>query len=303
MNLRQLEVFEMVCESGSFTKAGQRLYLSQPAVSRMIREMEEEMGSKLFDRILGRIYLTAMGEKLLDKARQMLRLQEEIRSIAQAEGDDCAIRLGCGITVANLWLPDLLKDFKRQHPTIPVQVTISSAAMTERALSEQKLDMAIIEGTVGGENFEKESFASYSLVVICGREHPFAKRKQISVQQLLEEPLLLREKGSAIRDAFDSRLLLMGYTIVPVWESVNSQALIAGVEKNLGLSVLPLPLIRNRDVVCLQIKQLEIKNKCYLAFCRNKYKTAPMQALEEMIKTHKYFLGENPVSRRNSREK
>ena len=119
MNLRQLEVFRAVCEQGGFTRAAQSLYMTQPAVSHVIAELEKEAGCPLFDRISRRIYLTEAGRIFLEKARQILELHEELSAGFPALTGQAPLRIGSGITIANFHLPTILRRCRRLLQRLP----------------------------------------------------------------------------------------------------------------------------------------------------------------------------------------
>ena len=225
MNLRQLEVFRAVCEQGGFTRAAQSLYMTQPAVSHVIAELEKEAGCPLFDRISRRIYLTEAGRIFLEKARQILELHEELSAGFPALTGQAPLRIGSGITIANFHLPTILRRCRRLDGFPSVRVTVDQAGRIEEALLNSELDVALIEGVVRHPHLIRQPFSSYDMAAFCAPSHPLATRSPLSLDDLLTAELLLREPGSAIRDAFDSALLLRDRCAEPAWTSVNSPAL------------------------------------------------------------------------------
>ena len=105
MTIRHLYIFKIVCEEGSFTRAARRLYMTQPAVSHAILELEAEIGSPLFDRLSRRIYLNASGNIMLSKVNRLLELYEELKSNALTAEQPLPLRIGSTITIGNFWLP------------------------------------------------------------------------------------------------------------------------------------------------------------------------------------------------------
>lgn len=201
MNLRQLEVFRAVCEQGGFTRAAQSLYMTQPAVSHVIAELEKEAGCPLFDRISRRIYLTEAGRIFLEKARQILELHEELSAGFPALTGQAPLRIGSGITIANFHLPTILRRCRRLDGFPSVRVTVDQAGRIEEALLNSELDVALIEGVVRHPHLIRQPFSSYDMAAFCAPSHPLATRSPLSLDDLLTAELLLREPGSAIRDA------------------------------------------------------------------------------------------------------
>ena len=287
MNLRQLEVFRAVCEQGGFTRAAQSLYMTQPAVSHVIAELEKEAGCPLFDRISRRIYLTEAGRIFLEKARQILELHEELSAGFPALTGQAPLRIGSGITIANFHLPTILRRCRRLDGFPSVRVTVDQAGRIEEALLNSELDVALIEGVVRHPHLIRQPFSSYDMAAFCDPSHPLATRSPLSLDDLLTAELLLREPGSAIRDAFDSALLLRDRCAEPAWTSVNSPALAAAAREGLGVAVLPACLteadVAAGRLVRLEVEGLTLRNQNQLVVHRDKTITPPLRLFMEAV--------------------
>ena len=287
MNLRQLEVFRAVCEQGGFTRAAQSLYMTQPAVSHVIAELEKEAGCPLFDRISRRIYLTEAGRIFLEKARQILELHEELSAGFPALTGQAPLRIGSGITIANCHLPTILRRCRRLDGFPSVRVTVDQADRIEEALLNSELDVALIEGVVRHPHLIRQPFSSYDMAAFCAPSHPLATRSPLSLDDLLTAELLLREPGSAIRDAFDSALLLRDRCAEPAWTSVNSPALAAAAREGLGVAVLPACLteadVAAGRLVRLEVEGLTLRNQNQLVVHRDKTITPPLRLFMEAV--------------------
>ena len=287
MNLRQLEVFRAVCEQGGFPRAAQSLYMTQPAVSHVIAELEKEAGCPLFDRISRRIYLTEAGRIFLEKARQILELHEELSAGFPALTGQAPLRIGSGITIANFHLPTILRRCRRLDGFPSVRVTVDQAGRIEEALLNSELDVALIEGVVRHPHLIRQPFSSYDMAAFCAPSHPLATRSPLSLDDLLTAELLLREPGSAIRDAFDSALLLRDRCAEPAWTSVNSPALAAAAREGLGVAVLPACLteadVAAGRLVRLEVEGLTLRNQNQLVVHRDKTITPPLRLFMEAV--------------------
>ena len=279
MNLRQLEVFRAVCEQGGFTRAAQSLYMTQPAVSHVIAELEKEAGCPLFDRISRRIYLTEAGRIFLEKARQILELHEELSAGFPALTGQAPLRIGSGITIANFHLPTILRRCRRLDGFPSVRVTVDQAGRIEEALLNSELDVALIEGVVRHPHLIRQPFSSYDTAAFCAPSHPLATRSPLSLDDLLTAELLLREPGSAIRDAFDSALLLRDRCADP--------ALAAAAREGLGVAVLPACLteadVAAGRLVRLEVEGLTLRNQNQLVVHRDKTITPPLRLFMEAV--------------------
>lgn len=283
MNLRELEVFQTVCEEESFTRAAKRLCMTQPAVSHVISSLETETGSRLFDRLSRRIYLTGAGRAFLAKSIPVLEAYAELAEEIKKGEDGGLLRLGSSITIANTWLPQVVRELAKRWPRTPVRVTVASAAAVEKSLAANDLDMAFIEGNINEKEWSSVCVASYKMVFFCSEEHAFAGREDVTAKELAEQPLVLRERGSAIRDTLDSALSLRHIVAEPAWTSTNSQALIQAVKQNLGVSILPECLLETElpagRLRLFRVEGMELSNQSSLVTHRDKHWTSPMKDL------------------------
>lgn len=289
VNIRQLQVFKTLCDELNFTKTAEKLNMTQPAVSHVIGSLEEEFGVRLVDRLNRRIYLTTAGKLFLAKAIRLLDLYDDLRLNFWAEKEQQPLRVGSCLTIANFWLPGIIKEFNETCPHTPLQVVVDSAAHIEKLLEDNEIDLALYEGVVPSQQFYAENFSSYEICYVVSPEHPLAGRKAVPPEEILQQRLLLREEGSAIRNALDSALWVHNLKAEPVWTSVNSQALIQAALYNLGVSVLPEIIVRRElsegRLVKLDVAAEPMVNSNYILYHPDKYLTRPMRQLIEIIRS------------------
>lgn len=288
MKIRHLRIFKVVCEEESITKAAEKLFMTQPAVSNAISELEDHLGVSLFDRISRRIYLNETGKLFLKKVITLLDLYDDLGKDVKELEENATIRIGSSITIANFILPKSIVEFETIYKNTPTKVIIGNAGTIEEMLERNEIDLALIEGVIYNEELIKIPFSSYQLAMICAPKHKFAREESIDINQLIQEKLLLREKGSAIRDVFDSALLLHNLSVNPNWTSTNSQALIQAVKQNLGISVLPKILVQEEiaigQLVEVKVNDFELVNINHIVFHRDKFQTTSFKTLVEIIK-------------------
>lgn len=287
MNIRHLRIFKAVCEEGSITKAAESLFVTQPAVSNTINELEGYLGTCLFDRISRGIQLNEIGRVFLTKTIKLLELYDDMEQNTKELEDNAAVKIGSSITIANFILPKIIAEFENVYDSTPITVIVDNAGKIEDMVSENKVDLGLVEGVVYNQGLISIPFGSYKLVAICSPRHKFAKKESIHINQLIREKLLLREKGSAIRDILDSALLLQGISVTPIWTSVNSNALIQAVKEDLGISILPEEKIKNEiadgSILKIRIENLELISINHIVFHKDKYQTKSMKKLIETI--------------------
>lgn len=286
MEVRQYRIFKEVAETGSFTKAAANLYITQSAVSHAVRDLEERAGTVLFDRLSKSIRITESGRLLLEEVTPILAACDALDSRIGSLEKKAPVHLVSSITIAAFYLSGILQSFEASWPGLPVTVEVVPAAAAVEVLRCGKADFALIEGAVPQGPFVCEAFDSYKMHILCAPGY-LPVDKMLSMEEFCGERLLLREKGSAIRDTLDSTLYLAGYTAYPSWTSVNSTALIKAAEAGLGLTVLPDLLVgnelREERLLTVQAEGLELKNELLVIRHREKHMTAPLRSLLELI--------------------
>lgn len=288
MTLRHFEILRAVAETGNFTRAAERLYITQSAVSHAIRELEEKAGTALFDRLSKSVQLTKSGRLLLEEITPILSsceaLDERIRCLEQ----QAPLHIVSSITIAAFWLPKILNAFQKDWPDLRVNVDVVSAANAIDILRNGNADIALIEGAPPLGPFKCTLFAAYPLLVVCAPDY-LITRKELTLQEFCSEKLLLREKGSAIRDTLDSVLYLSGHTAQPAWTSVNSLALIEAAKAGLGITILPDVLVSEPlaqgKLITLPVQDLLLGNEMYAVHHRDKYLTTPLRTLLSHIES------------------
>ena len=236
MTIRHLEIFVQVYREKSITRAAEKLYMTQPAVSVAIRELEKQYDVALFERLGRRLYVTGAGEALYARAVQMW---EEFRGLEQGLERKTALRVGSSVTLGNFLLPRVAAEWQMRHPESPLQVTVANGGRLQQMLRDNLLDVAVIEGAVNGAELETRPFRQDRLVLVLPQEHPLAVLEHITLAQVLEYPLLVREEGSAGRHCLEQVLGRRGLQADRRWESIDTQALLRAVAQGLGVAFLP----------------------------------------------------------------
>lgn len=293
MTLRHLEILKAVAETGNFTQAARRLFITQSAVSHAVRELEEETGAVLFERIPRGVRITGSGRFLLEKAVPLLAAFGELERQAGNLEAQSPLRIASSITIAAFRLPGVLRRFGEEWPKLPVETQVMPAAAAIRALEAGKAEMALVEGTKPSGPFSSMAFDSYEICAVCAPDYRFRERTEkdcfrLTPEQLSRERLLLREPGSALRDTLDSALYLAGYEARPAWVSVNSGALAAAAREGLGIAVLA-DLLVKEELETGTLRQVEIpglvlRNQMIAVWPRDAHMTRPMERLIGLLR-------------------
>lgn len=279
MTLKHLKIFATVCDYGSVTKAATILHLAQPSISLAIRELEEYYGIPLFDRIHRKLYVSERGKQFLDYARHILSLYENMEN--EMRNPLGILKVGSSVTIAHFLLSEVVEKFNLKYPEIKIHATIENSSDIEKRVLSNELDFALIEGRAHDDSLETQQFMSDHLVLICGHNHPLAKRTEVAIDELVNFDFLLREKGSGGRELFESMLLIHELRIKPIWESISTKSIIRAAAKGIGVSVLPYRLVENdlRDgnVKEVPVKDVFFKRPYCIIHHKNKYISEPMQ--------------------------
>ncbi len=284
MTIRHIKIFLEVYRLENITKAAEHLHMTQPAVTRAIKEIEQYYGVRLFERFNRRLSVTESGKLLYVQALHIVDsfdvMEKDLRN-----WDTCGIlRIGASITLGNYFLPDFICHFRSLHPNLRVEVTISSGGKLQQALLENKLDLALIEGGISESELIMEAFTGDCLRLILPPRHPLLSKQQVFLNDLVQYDFLLREKGSAGRTFLDNVFAVHGLKIHPLWESASTQAIIKAVSKDIGISILPELLVK-QDIEAQTVFTREIidegfNRKHYIVWYKNKYLT---QAAKDLI--------------------
>jgi DNA-binding transcriptional LysR family regulator len=246
MEIRQLRAFIAIAELGTFTAGAQRVHITQAAISMQIRQLENELGAKLFIRAPRRVMLTEAGEQLLQRARQILRdhdaAVDEIAELAGAERGRLRIGSASAMVTTDV-LPSLLKALRQQHAG--AEVTVSSG--TSEALVQQilagELDLAFVSLPVEARGINTERLSQDQLVAVASPRHRLAKQRTISAYSLAGEKLILGERGGNTRRLIDQFFAQAGVTLQVSMELSRQAAIRRMVEEDMGVGIVPLQTV------------------------------------------------------------
>lgn len=204
----RLKAFHSVATNLSFTKASKELYISQPAISKHIHELEVKYKTPLFDRSGNRIALTRAGELLLSHTQALLSAYRQMDFEMNLLTDNFSgeLRLGASTTIAQYVLPPILSSFIRKFPDIRVSLTNGNTRDIEQALRDGKITLGLVEGNTRQNIFHYVPFMKDELVVVTHTGSSFAGYEELTFEQLCAFPLVLRENGSGTLEVLESAL-------------------------------------------------------------------------------------------------
>jgi DNA-binding transcriptional LysR family regulator len=248
MEIRQLRAFIAIAESGTFTAGAERVHVTQAAVSMQIRQLENEVGAKLFIRAPRNVILTEAGEKMLERARHILREHdaalEEIAELAGAKRG--RLRIGsasAGVTADQL--PRILKELRKGHPNAELSVTSGTSESLVQQLLAAELDIAFVSLPVEARGIQTERLNEDQLVAIASPRHPLARQKAVSAYALAGEKLILGERGGNTRRLIDEFFAQAGVKPTVAMELSRLAAIKRMVEEDMGVGIVPLQSARD----------------------------------------------------------
>ncbi|MFI2742208.1 LysR family transcriptional regulator [Zhouia sp. PK063] len=211
----RLKVFHTVAKRLNFTRAAQELFISQPAVTKHIKEIEQHYKVKLFDRNGTKITLTKAGETLWKYTEEVFEVYRklEIELYAATNTHAGHLRIGASTTIANYVLPLVLPEFRKAFPEITVHLNIDNTEQIEKSLMNKEIDLGITEGFSKSSVLKYTEFLKDEIVLVGAAHHPLAKHSAITMQELKEVPVLLREHGSGTLDVISHALEAQKYRL------------------------------------------------------------------------------------------
>jgi DNA-binding transcriptional LysR family regulator len=259
VDLRQLEIIRAIADTGSFTAAGEKLHVSQSAISRQILLLEDELGEPVFHRIGRRIRITAAGESLLQLSHRVFQdLQDTVSAISdKRESLRGTLRLVGGMTVCLYVFPSLLAEVRRVHPHLDLKVTVGSAERSITMLRSGAGDLGMLTLPVETSDLVSVPVLEEELFLITYLTHPLANKMTIAPADLDKQPFVLFETGSITRrlvEEFFARERLEPQIIM---ETENVEIIKAMVRSGLGISIIPWQAaaadVRTKQLFCSRI--------------------------------------------------
>jgi len=243
MEIRQLRAFIAIAELGTFTAGALRVHVTQAAISMQIRQLENELGARLFIRAPRRVMLTEAGEQLLQRARQILRDHDaaidEIAELAGAERGRLRIGSASAMVTTDV-LPKLLKEVRKQHAGAEITVASGTSEALVQQILAGELDVAFVSLPVEARGINTERLSQDQLVAVASPRHKLAKQRTISAYTLAGEKLILGERGGNTRRLIDQFFAQAGVTLHVSMELSRQAAIRRMVEEDMGVGIVPL---------------------------------------------------------------
>ena len=273
--LQQLKLFEAVSRNNSYTRAAEELHLTQPAVSIQIKRLEEQCGLPIFESVGKKIFTTTAGKALYEASVDILNRAEELKNtIEELKGVvKGPLRLSV-VTTSKYFMPHLLGTFLTKYPEVEPKLVFTNRARVIQRLYDNEDDFVVMGQIPEDDRLETYPFLENILVPVAHPKHPFAKKKKVSLEELVNERFLVREEGSGTRLVFDRLLKKNNLHIEPYMELGSSEALKQAVMAGLGLAILSLHSLRleqaAKKLVVLDVEGFPLKRRWFAVHMKGK---------------------------------
>ncbi len=320
--LRQLQVFEVIYRLGSFTRAAEELFLTQPTVSMQIKKLTEAIGLPLFEHVGRRVEPTEAGVELYEACR---RVFESLSNFEMKVDDMKGLKRGrlrlAVVTTAKYMAPEMLGDFSKLYPGIELALKVTNRDSIIERMHNNVDDLYIMGQVPEGElDVQSYSFAPNPLVMLAPREHPLVKKKKISLEEIAKEPFIVREPGSGMRDATFRAFNAKGVEPKVRMELGSNEAIKHAIVGGLGLSVMSLhtillegidgpvaildvedfPIMRRWNMLYPKGKELSLVARTFLDFAIE-YESKIIERMESILPSLKNQLGNNKKKKKSKK--
>lgn len=285
MEIRQLNSFIKIVELQSFSKAAEALDYTQAAVTIQIRQLEQEFGTRLFDRVGRHVELTPPGHEFLRYANEILRKVEDVHTaLGSPVLQDSRLRIGTLESLLSFKLPAIIKYFYEKHPEVSLEVKTGSPRELTEMMEHNQIDIAyFLDRQLYDQNWIKDLEEKEPVVFVASPNAELVRegRHSLSLAELSEQPFFLTEKDSNYRYALEQRLAAKGLRIRPFFETGDTEVIIQLIRENRALSFLPYFAVKDYldrgELVEIAAEDFDMIMYRQLFYHRDKWLTREMQ--------------------------
>ena len=289
MELRTINTFLHIAELHSFSRAARELGYSQSAVSSQIAQLEEELGTPLFDRVGKTVRLTDAGLTFQEYARTLLTTAQQAKAALQpAREVRGTLRIALADSVCSTFLPDLLRQYHARCPEVELVLRTATADEMIQMLNSNETDLAYtLDQPILQPNLVLASNVLEPICIVAPPDHPLTQQETVTLEELARQEFLLTERGMSYRDALDQCMEAHHLALRPYIELGSAAMLAEMVEQGMGLSFLPEYIVRKEleahRLARLHVPECQITMHRQLFYHRDKWLTPPMKAFIELV--------------------
>lgn len=296
MNLagRRLQVFATVARLLSFTKAAETLYMTQPAVTFQIRQLEEHLNTRLFDRTHNRITLTEVGKLVKEYADKIIILYEEMDNEISTltENVHGPLIVGASTTIGEYFIPEAVGAYQSTFRDVKVRLHVANTNSIIHMVENNQLDIGIVEGPVNNKNLVTDVIWDDELVVVCATDHPLTKQQCVNVADLLNYPFIGREEGSGTREVIENYLVSQNQNseqLNIIMEFGSPESIKNVVAAGLGISILSITTMEKElalNSLCAIPLEKPVRRPFTIVYQQQKFHLRAMDEFLQFVHLH-----------------
>ncbi|MBI5658772.1 MAG: LysR family transcriptional regulator [Nitrosomonadales bacterium] len=303
ITLRQLQVFAAVARHLSHSRASEELYLTQPAVSMQIKQLEQSIGLPLFEQTGKQIHLTEAGREMLQYSRNISQQLEEMEAVfGEMKGLERGRLNIAAVSTANYFMPQLLAKFIHLYPKIRVHLQVANRDTVLKQLADNAADFAIMGQPPEGADMQSESFMPNPLVVIAAPGHALARKRRIKPAQLAQETFLLREQGSGTRGVAERFFSGHRMSLPAYMEMDTNEAIKQSVQAGMGVGIISRHAIEleleTKRLAVLDVERFPIMRHWHIVHRKGKRLSTASQAFRKFLLTEAEALASSATRRK-----
>src|SRR5512143_2593165 len=302
---RQLEIFEAIARLGSFTRASEELFLTQPTVSMQMKKLAETVGVPLIEQVGKKIRLTADGQQLAQATREIFDIMDHYTmSVAERQGLKQGKLSLMAITTASYFAPRLLGEFVKLYPGVDVSLRVTNKEQVLASIADNLDDLYFLGQPPEDIDVVATPIMDNPIVVLAEPDHPLAHRKKIPLDRIAAEPWLMREQGSGTRNAIERRFAEQEITIRPRLELGSNEAIKQAILAGLGISALSrhtLTLNQPGQFAVLDVEDFPILRHWYAVYPAGRQLSVVARAFLDCLLDHRETAPLSPAIKRSAR--
>ncbi|MEY2366882.1 LysR family transcriptional regulator [Lysinibacillus capsici] len=289
MDIKQLHYFIAVSEQMNFSKAAERLHISQPSLSNAIKKLEQEIGSPLLERNTRNLQLTEAGELLFERAKVIVKNME----VLKIEMDEVIVHGTRDITIGVMesikhWLPKVIANYKKDYPHMKIHlVDILGSKRVKKSLKSYKTHLIITNQLMDDPELEVQTLYEERLVAVLPLHHPLAQKDTITISDICEEPFIISTEGFQTRRDILTSFEQAGKNINIQFEIERFETAVSLVREHLGVTILPENYLQGptaKTIVKKEIEGLNLSRNVYLVYLKNRHlPLAIRQLLKDIV--------------------
>jgi len=289
MNLNHLAVFHAVALEGNISKGAERLLISQPAVSKQIRDLERNLKTTLFDRLPRGVRLTKAGALLAEHARRVFaatadaqRALDELKGLHRGR-----LAIGASTTIGVYLLPELFVRFRRLHPGVELRLDIANSIGVESLLIDGVIDIGLSESPMTSAGLDATVFMEDELVAIAPVGHPLTRKRKTTAEMLCREPFVVRETGSQSKSMAERALVDLGLSVRPAMSLGSTEAIKRAVAAGVGVAIVSRLAIELESeagrIAIVHVSNLRIRRPLYRVAMRGTHASTAVSAFDMLL--------------------